>query len=201
MRHSCFFLFVIRIHYIIILSLLLCLYRHRSVSFALPHCTSRQHFVAKPCSIASKRFSSIQCSSPLFFLLLCDNISVDKYTREHLDHHKAYSYSNGVTAHSHLPQWIGLHFLFALQWKWIEFSILAKSSYLKLKSYTVRREEVKKKHTQAKRNHIKIRKRQRGWENMLTFERYLCCMKHSIILPTYSCFVDVIVWAYWMLLI
>lgn len=119
--------------------------------------------------------SDFLCSiGPLFFLLSCDNISVDKYTRTLRPSQSVHPHSKQeATAQSgHLPQWIGLHFLLSLQWKWIEFSIRAKSSYLKLKSYSRNQTEP----------HHKIRAKAER-RNMLTFERFFplsLSLSHSV---------------------
>lgn len=123
---------------IIILPLLLlcvCLYREREIVGAM----------VKPSFYCLQAIFSV-LYRPLFFWLSCDNISVDKYTRT-LIHITKRSGPCSKRSHRHrtrthiLPQWIGgathTYDFFSLQWKWIEFSILAKSSYLKLKSYSL----------------------------------------------------------------
>lgn len=135
--------------YIIILSLLL--YLSISISF-LPY-VYRWTVVKPAFSCCPQAIFSIQCFSPLFFLLLCDNISDDKHNKNtqtitkltHTQTKSPHILTPTHTATFSTMNWATVSFFFVPQWKWIEFSILAKSSYLKLKSYRVK----------SKRNHIK----------------------------------------------
>lgn len=107
--------------------------------------------------------SGFQCFVHCFS---CFHVIIFKSTNtwEHLDHHKAYPCSNETTATTIYHNELGYIF-FSLQWKWIEFSILAESSFLKLKSYGKNQTEPH----QIKRDEWRM------IENMLTFKRCYCC--------------------------